>query len=315
MLSSVEARALPRGVASDRVGPTLSLPHANGKYPSSAVHTADTAPSIPLVPSQEESLLREAVYGIASDFGPPYMRERVQGGDPPTELWDALAERGYMGVNVPEEYDGGGRGMTELAAVGEDANDIRDYILANYGGTPGVDGTAILGIEGDNPMVFNVTIPINEKEAAIYGAEFAVQHAFADTGFGVIANLTLVDGDVKFNNASLGDQFAVFGMSDSANLIGFYDRHGLQARIAYNWRDKHLVAASHGTGHPNPIYTEAYGQWDISVSYDVNDNLTVFAEGINVTDEYTRQSSRRSEQVLNVVELRPRYNIGLRYTF
>jgi TonB-dependent receptor len=142
-----------------------------------------------------------------------------------------------------------------------------------------------------------------------------VQHAFADTGFGVIANLTLVDGDVKFNNGSLGDQFAVFGMSDSANLIGFYDKHGLQARIAYNWRDKHLVADVHGTGHSNPIYTEAYGQWDISVSYDVNDNLTVFAEGINVTDEYTRQSSRRSEQVLNVVELGPRYNIGLRYTF
>ena len=36
------------------------------------------------------------------------------------ELWDALAEKGFLGVNIPEEYDGGGRGMTELAAVGEE---------------------------------------------------------------------------------------------------------------------------------------------------------------------------------------------------
>ena len=70
----------------------------------------DAAPAIQLVPTQEEALLRETVYRIASDFGPSYMRDRVERGEPPTELWDALAERGYMGVNVPEEYDGGGRG-------------------------------------------------------------------------------------------------------------------------------------------------------------------------------------------------------------
>ena len=48
------------------------------------------------------------------------MREKVDAGEPPTELWEALAEKGYLGVNIPEEYDGGGRGMTELAAVGEE---------------------------------------------------------------------------------------------------------------------------------------------------------------------------------------------------
>jgi alkylation response protein AidB-like acyl-CoA dehydrogenase len=78
------------------------------------------SPTIALVPSHEETMLREAVAGIAGGFGPAYIRDRVEAGEPPTELWDALAQHGYLGVNVPEDYEGGGRGMTELAAVGEE---------------------------------------------------------------------------------------------------------------------------------------------------------------------------------------------------
>src|SRR4051794_15307582 len=72
------------------------------------------------VPSHEEQLLRESVAGIAAGFGPAYIREKVERAEPPRELWDALADKGFVGVNIPEEYDGGGRGMTELAAVGEE---------------------------------------------------------------------------------------------------------------------------------------------------------------------------------------------------
>jgi alkylation response protein AidB-like acyl-CoA dehydrogenase len=82
--------------------------------------TPAALPALPLVPAHEETLLREAVAGIAADFGPAYIRDRVEAGEPPTELWEALASRGYLGVNIPEEYDGGGRGLTELAAVGEE---------------------------------------------------------------------------------------------------------------------------------------------------------------------------------------------------
>jgi alkylation response protein AidB-like acyl-CoA dehydrogenase len=77
-------------------------------------------PSIPLIPSDEERLLRESVAGIASSYGPAYIKKKHDAGLPPSELWDVLAEKGYLGVNIPEEYGGGGRGMTELAAVGEE---------------------------------------------------------------------------------------------------------------------------------------------------------------------------------------------------
>src|SRR4051794_23591361 len=73
-----------------------------------------------LVPSDEEAMLREAVYGIASKYGQAYIREKAEKGEPPQELWEELASHGYLGVNIPAEYDGGGRGMLELAAVGEE---------------------------------------------------------------------------------------------------------------------------------------------------------------------------------------------------
>ncbi|MFL5843331.1 MAG: acyl-CoA dehydrogenase family protein [Solirubrobacteraceae bacterium] len=72
------------------------------------------------VASDEERQIRESVAGIASGFGRDYIRACVEEVKPPTELWDALAEKGFVGVNIPEEFDGGGRGMTELAAVMEE---------------------------------------------------------------------------------------------------------------------------------------------------------------------------------------------------
>jgi alkylation response protein AidB-like acyl-CoA dehydrogenase len=79
-----------------------------------------TTPTLPLVPTDEERMLRETVRKICSEFGPEYSRRKTAAGEPPTELWDALASRGYLGVNLPEEYGGGGLGMSALAAVGEE---------------------------------------------------------------------------------------------------------------------------------------------------------------------------------------------------
>ncbi len=88
--------------------------------PAMATRAFDSGALLSVVPEQEELLLREAVAGICSDFGPAYSHRKTEAGEPPTELWDALAERGYLGVNIPEEYDGGGLGMAALSAVGEE---------------------------------------------------------------------------------------------------------------------------------------------------------------------------------------------------
>ena len=74
--------------------------------------TVETNPTLALVPSQEEQLLRETVRAICSGYGREYTRRKAEPkASPPTELWDALATRGYLGVNLPEQYGGGGLGM------------------------------------------------------------------------------------------------------------------------------------------------------------------------------------------------------------
>jgi alkylation response protein AidB-like acyl-CoA dehydrogenase len=82
--------------------------------------TITTEAVLQLIPSDEERQIRAAVRGICDDFPADYSRAKHAQGLPPTELWDALAEKGYLGVNVPEEWGGGGLGMSVLAAVGEE---------------------------------------------------------------------------------------------------------------------------------------------------------------------------------------------------
>jgi len=72
------------------------------------------------VESHEHQMMRAAVRDIVRPFGHAYFTDVVRREVPPTELWDALAAHGYMGVSVPEAYGGGGLGLTELAIVEEE---------------------------------------------------------------------------------------------------------------------------------------------------------------------------------------------------
>ncbi|WP_438862330.1 TonB-dependent receptor [Neptunicella sp.] len=182
--------------------------------------------------------------------------------------------------------------------------------LANHAGFD-------LRANGDDPLItFRTDTPDNNREAKLYGAEFAIQHFFGDSGFGVSANYTLVRGDVGFDNEGDPDvsQFALVGLSDTANLVAMYEKDGLQARIAYNWRDEYLNAINKG-GSNNPEYIEAYYQIDANVSYEITENLTVFAEGLNITGENSRSHARNSTQLWYLTDLGARYQVGARYTF
>src|SRR3954464_15959248 len=93
-------------------------------------------PSLPLVPPQEEQMLREKVRSICLGFGPHYTRHLIEDDQPPIALCDALASRGYLGVNIPEEYDGGGLGMSELAVVGEEISAAGVLLFLIVGSPP-----------------------------------------------------------------------------------------------------------------------------------------------------------------------------------
>jgi alkylation response protein AidB-like acyl-CoA dehydrogenase len=70
--------------------------------------------------SEEHQALRAAVAEIAKDFGPRYYAEHAAERLPCDELWSALGKAGFIGVNIPEAYGGGGGGLTELTIVCEE---------------------------------------------------------------------------------------------------------------------------------------------------------------------------------------------------
>jgi alkylation response protein AidB-like acyl-CoA dehydrogenase len=134
--------------------------------------TAAAAAALALVPTDEERLMRETVAGICAGYGPAYSRRKHAAGEPPTELWDALAEKGFLGVNIPEEWGGGGLGMWALAAVGEEiaaagsslllivvSPAIVGSILARHG-TPEQNDRWLRGIAaGTTKVAFAITEP------------------------------------------------------------------------------------------------------------------------------------------------------------
>ncbi len=67
----------------------------------------------------EYTEIRQAVRDITARHGLAEYAERGRTSTPQTELWEELGDAGFIGINVPEEFGGGGAGMSELAVVAE----------------------------------------------------------------------------------------------------------------------------------------------------------------------------------------------------
>jgi alkylation response protein AidB-like acyl-CoA dehydrogenase len=70
--------------------------------------------------SSERQALRAAASDLAKQYGGEWFLRKARGGEKTAELWDAAGKLGYLGVNVPEEYGGGGGDVGDLAAVAEE---------------------------------------------------------------------------------------------------------------------------------------------------------------------------------------------------
>ncbi|WP_369208175.1 acyl-CoA dehydrogenase family protein [Streptomyces sp. PU-14G] len=73
-----------------------------------------------LIETEEQSALRASVAALGKRFGREYFADTVAQGKHTDELWLEAARLGYLGVNLPEEYGGGGAGIQELSLVLEE---------------------------------------------------------------------------------------------------------------------------------------------------------------------------------------------------
>ncbi|CDQ45476.1 acyl-CoA dehydrogenase family protein [Mycolicibacterium neoaurum] len=72
------------------------------------------------IETEEQQALRKAVAAMAANYGQDYYLEKARAGQHTDELWSEAGKLGFIGVNLPEEYGGGGAGMYELSMVMEE---------------------------------------------------------------------------------------------------------------------------------------------------------------------------------------------------
>jgi len=94
------------------------------------------------IENPERKALREAVAGMASSYGAEYYLEKARSGQHTDELWQEAGKLGFIGVNLPEEYGGGGAGMYELSLVMEEMSAAGSALLMMVV-SPAINGTII----------------------------------------------------------------------------------------------------------------------------------------------------------------------------
>lgn len=161
--------------------------------------------------------------------------------------------------------------------------------------------------------IFTNTLPSNGENASVDGLEMAWQHTF-DSGFGLIANATFADSNAELDPSDITQTFALTGLSDSLNLVGFYESGPFQVRLAWNWRDEFVQSLTQTAGD-GPTIVEDYEQLDVSGSYDITENLSVFFEGINLTEEFVHKRGRFDNHLLLVEDSGRRWALGIRGSF
>lgn len=204
-------------------------------------------------------------------------------------------------------------GERDLVSVAYFHKSVDDFIFS-------IQSEEIFDLETapDEWKRFNVTRPRNGETAKLNGLEMNWIHTF-DSGFGVQMNATLVDSNAAYGAESAynpdaeNQAFALEGLGDSANLVGFYEKDAYSVRVAYNWRDEFLETQFSNTNEP--IYVNEHDQIDVSASYDFNDSVTFFLEGINVTSEESSKRGRYENHFISWSDYGARYSLGVRGTF
>jgi iron complex outermembrane receptor protein len=157
----------------------------------------------------------------------------------------------------------------------------------------------------------------NGAGGKIQGVEVFFQQPFTFLpspfdGFGVIANFSYIDSQTPFTNTRTGDKLPLLGLSKiNYNLIGYFERSGFGARVAYNYRDRFLDSiASTGEG----VFFTPYRTLDASVRYEFGP-FTIFADATNLTNSaQSRYTGAPEATSLYAVQGR-RYSAGVSAKF
>jgi TonB-dependent receptor len=275
----------------------------NGPKPGSRTATAGNPGLLPYE-SNNFDLAAEWYYAKDSYVSVNWFTKHVT-----NFLTQTTTQGPLFGITDPNAGALATKAMAELQAAGRalSAQAIFAQMLLDNPGQ-----TTFTGQPGDPLVIWDITAPSNANRTQIHGFELAAQHLFGDSGFGIQANWSVPSGGAGFNPLVIGTQFALPGLSRSYNLVGFFEKYGIQTRLAYTHRGEFLFAMVQTQQQNEPVYTEAYGQLDMSASYDITKHFSVFFDAINLTAASEKQHGRYPEQFYSASQGFARYQIGFR---
>lgn len=188
--------------------------------------------------------------------------------------------------------------------------DIKNYLLR---------GTQVQNLFGRD---WQVDTTINGDKGVVKGFEIGYSQFYDELpgwlrGLGMQANFTFVDSKGGSPTAGpTGDAATVppglplEGLSKkSYNLVGLYQRGPVEARLAYNWRERWLLTTHDGDGKGS-VWNDDYGQLDASVFVRFNDHLQVGLEGNNLTNTTQKLLVGPYKYTLEADSNTPAYNVG-----
>jgi acyl-CoA dehydrogenase len=95
--------------------------------------------------TDEQNTIRESILKVCAPFGDDYWLKRDKEGGFPHDFYQAMADGGWIGICIPEEYGGSGLGITEAAIMAS-------TIAESGAGMSGASAVHI-NIFGLNPVV------------------------------------------------------------------------------------------------------------------------------------------------------------------
>lgn len=169
--------------------------------------------------TDEQRQIQENVERLCADFGDEYWLERDSDGRFPEDFCQMIADQGYMGIAIPEEYGGSGLGITEAAI-------LMQAISGSGAGNGGVSSVS-LGIFGLNPVVKYGT---HEQKARMLPPVISRQDIAC---FGVTEPNTGLDTTrLKTKAVRKGDHYVVHGQKTWMSTAQVANKVLLIARTA-----------------------------------------------------------------------------------
>lgn len=167
----------------------------------------------------------------------------------------------------------------------------------------------------------NVWVSKNVGASSLYGMELGYKQPFTFlpgkflSATGMEFNYTYSQNDSGTKDIEGNSLPLQSNSQHQSNLILWYDKDGVNVRLAYNWKSREYdgFAGLNTSGQPINLanWIEPVGYLDLSASYWLNEHLSFFVSGTNLTQQSKKSYAQYSGQLQSIYVQERRYSAGV----